>query len=466
MKLILDFIPNYTSNKHPWFLNSSESDTGNYSDYYIWRDGKNGGSEPPNNWLNFYGESAWTKDDTRNQYYLHQFLKEQPDLNLRNPEVLKEMEDILNFWLDKKVDGFRVIAAPYLVEDSSYEDEPNSDAVGTGHESLSHVHTMYTNETLELLIKWKQILEKKTSADPNYYRAMIAEASGNVDDFAKLYEYNNTKVCDMPIYKNLFIGKDMNAKDVMGAIMNVIDSKIKDEGWYSWVLDDSEHRRTAAAAESNIDVVNMIHLLLPGTPFLYYGSEIGMQNGVITEMVDILGKTFGSEQGRDPQRTPMQWNNELNAGFSSNDKTWLPVNNDYEKNNVKAQLAHGIETSHIEVVMNIAKLKSEPSIQWGEFVKIDLQSDSVFAFVRQAIGFDGYLVVVNYGPDDDVVDLSSNAPTHVPGQGTIVATTLNFDSHVRAEDFKVGTSVQLDNIHLRKGEGVVFNWPAKDIPSE
>lgn len=473
MKMVLDFIPNHTSRNHTWFMESLKGgDDNKYKDYYVWHAGKNGG--PPNNWLSLYGGSAWTKDPVRNEYYLHQFWPDQPDLNLRNPDVLKELEDILTFWLNEGVDGFNVIGAAHLFEGDIDQDEPIANVPGVASDEyayLDHIQTTFQNESFAIVARWKELLD--THPDPlGNYKFLMVDVYGTPNQTMGFFENEGLKGADLPTNSELLdLKKDCNSQCVADSVHSWI-TNIPDNRWSNWMVGSEDHSRiTTRMGESYVNAVNMLLLSLPGTPVVYYGDEIAMVDGVISasQMRDPVGIALGQDRSRDPARTPMQWTSDIYAGFSDAEP-WLPVNEDYTYKNVRAQQAHGAGLTNLEVFKNLTVLRKEPSFQWGRYEDGALSNKNIYAFVRQAEGFDGFLVAINFSPigialSDPVADFHAARPDIVPLEGTIAATTGNIP-HDRSSAYAIGTQARLDRFYIMPGEGVIIRWPADKVPKK
>lgn len=472
MKLVMDFVPNHTSRNHTWFINS-EANEEEFAAYYIWHPGKpsagGGRNDPPNNWLSVFGGSAWTWSDKRSAYYYHQFSAEQPDLNLTNPAVQNELKDVLRFWMEKGVDGFRVDAAAHLVESSNLnEDEPPSQKGGAEgeYESLSHTLTTFQPGSYELVSDWRVLLDE-VSDKTEKYRFLMVEAYGTPNETQNFYEYKGRKGADMPSNMNLInLEKDCSAHCVHDLVENWM-STMPEGRWANWVLGNHDRSRVATrVGDELVNAANMLLLTLPGTPVVYYGDEIGMVDGDISysDTRDPIGIKAGEANykkvSRDPERTPMQWSSDDFAGFTEGDKPWLPVNVDFQDRNVKSQQAHGAGMTKLEVFQSLTLLRQEPSFQWGE-LHYSVINDDIFSFVRQAKGFPGFLVAINFGIKSSTVDFRG---AKVPSEGVVAATTANFDPSF-AQDFKVGTEVPLGNLVLRPGEGVIFKWKPEALES-
>ncbi|KAJ4436648.1 hypothetical protein ANN_16779 [Periplaneta americana] len=429
LKLVMDFIPNHSSNLHKWFQRSIKKQDP-YTHYYVWADAKgfesDGKPVPPNNWMSVFGGSAWEWNEDRRQYYLHQFLKEQPDLNYANPLVLQEMKDVLRFWLDEGVDGFRMDAVAHLFEDEELRDEPineegtseDEDAI-VAYQDLDHIYTYNLPQVLEVLREFRILLDEYSNTET---KIMMTEAYMPVRNLMEYYGNKSTPIAHFP-FNFEFIElkkKNLTAESVHNVIKSWMDN-LPNGAWPNWVIGNHDNSRVATRFGSElVDAINMIILLLPGTPVTYNGEEIGMEDTAVSweETKDTFGINAGpvnyKKVSRDPERTPIQWTAGKNAGFSNANRTWLPVNPNYPKLNVEAQL--DATWSHLRVYKLLTQARKEEAVMNG---KLDVQvlDKKVLAFTRVKEGFPGYLVVVNFLDDKVTVDLTTLR--HVPEESTV-----------------------------------------------
>ncbi|MCC8392561.1 DUF3459 domain-containing protein [Paraburkholderia sp. MMS20-SJTR3] len=322
LKVLLDFVPNHSSERHPWFVQSRSSRDNPKRDWYLWRDPAPDGG-PPNNWLSRMGGSAWEWDAATGQYYYHAFLREQPDLNWRNPQVRRAMDDVLRFWLDYGVDGFRVDVLWLLIKDAWFRDNPPNPAYVAGEPEHHRQLQTYTEDQPEV-----HEIVRSMRATLNEYgeRVLIGEIYLPVAQLIQYYGANG-EGADMPFNFQLLNAR-WNAAELAATIRDY-DSALPEHAWPNWVLGNHDNPRVASrVGNAQARVAAVLLLTLRGTPTLYYGDEIGMTDGVIAahEVRDPAElRQPGSGQGRDPERTPMQWDSSLpNAGFSSG-QPWLPI---------------------------------------------------------------------------------------------------------------------------------------------
>lgn len=380
MKLIMDLVPNHTSHLHPWFAESRLSRNNSKRDWYIWSDPAiNGGV--PNNWISFFGGSAWEMDTHTGQYYLHQFTKEQPELNYRNPDVLDAMLKVMRFWLEQGVDGFRVDVIWLLVKDAEFKDEPLDEnwKGDNPHARLQHIHTANQPEVHEIISAFRSQLDKYPD------RLIMGEIDLPFPELMTYYGKNHDE-CHIPTNFSL-IHTPWTASDVGRAIRNYLHL-IPERAWPNWVLGNHDQRRLASRLGlSQAQVATVLLLTLPGTPVWYYGDELGLENGIIPENKikdpQAVNQPEKAEYwGRDPERTPMQWDSTANAGFTAiGVDPWLPVSNDYESRNVIVQTTR--EGSFLKLFKQLMKLRvNEPVFTQGGFDILHTDNADVLAYIR------------------------------------------------------------------------------------
>ena len=333
IKVILDLVPNHTSDRHPWFIESRSSRTNSKRDWYIWRDGR-ASDGLPNNWMSNFGGSAWTWDELSGQYYYHAFLKEQPDLNWRNPEVRAAMYSVMRFWLDLGVDGFRLDVLWHLMKHADFPNNPPNPAFSPGQPDINRflqVHSTDQPEIAQVVAEMRHVVD----AYPN--RVLIGEIYLPLARLVSYYGENLSGV-HLPFNFQLLF-TTWNASSV-GALIEEYERVLPSGAWPNWVLGNHDQNRIASRiGDGQARIAAMLLLTLRGTPTLYYGDELGMRDVPITaEAVrDPWEKREpGLGLGRDPQRTPMQWDTSLNAGFSDV-APWLPLADDYPQINVASE---------------------------------------------------------------------------------------------------------------------------------
>ncbi|XP_069956904.1 maltase A3 isoform X3 [Cherax quadricarinatus] len=462
LKVIMDFVPNHTSDQHEWFQKSVAREDP-YTDYYIWADSKGGTDnttrQPPNNWLSVFRGSAWEWSEERQQFYYHQFLAEQPDLNYRNSIVREEMKNVLLFWINKGVDGFRVDAIKHLfeAEDLSLDEPVAADSGITDPDDygyLNHTYTVDQPETFTVLHEWRQLLDLYTD------KVMMVEVyEDGADSVMKYYGNDTVPLADFPF--NFFLIDNLQNRsyltgETLKSTIGLWLDNMPEGKWPNWVLGNHDHGRVASRLGTDlVDALNMMILLLPGTPITYYGEEIGMEDAFISweDTKDPQGCRWGpehyQEHSRDPARTPMQWDDTNLAGFTTANTTWLPVNPNYKTLNVKAQ--RQAKASHLKLYEELTQLRKDDVFRKGHlaFPVVDAQ---IFSFIRYLEGALTYMLVINTSQKDITVNLHQHANIELPHTGTVVLRS-STDTSV---DTEPGSEVSLDKIPLVAGEGLLL----------
>ncbi|WP_114783650.1 alpha-amylase family glycosyl hydrolase [Botryobacter ruber] len=377
MKLILDLVPNHTSDQHPWFLESKSSKDNPKRDWYIWKDAKPDGS-PPNNWLSVFGGSGWEWDETTQQYYFHAFLKEQPDLNWRNPEVHEAMYDVMRYWLDKGVDGFRVDVMWHMVQDEQFRDNPpnpNYEPHMATYEQLMPVFSTDQPEVHDIVREMRRVLDSYDE------RMMIGEIYLPIHKLMTYYGSENDGA-HLP-FNFLLLSIPWNSEHIASEIA-IYEGALPDGGWPNWVLSNHDQPRiTSRVGEAQARIAAILLLTLRGTPTIYYGDEIGMRDVPIPpdEVQDPQGLNMPDlNLSRDPARTPMQWEDATNAGFSDA-KPWLRLPEYYRRKNVKVQ--QNDPYSMLTLYRRLIQLRhEEKALNVGDYVPV-YSDKQVLAFIRQ-----------------------------------------------------------------------------------
>ncbi|MDO8614465.1 MAG: alpha-amylase family glycosyl hydrolase [Dehalococcoidia bacterium] len=429
LKVLLDFVPNHTSDQHPWFTESRAAKDSPKRDWYIWKDARPDGG-PPNNWLANFGGIAWTWDETTQQYYYHAFLAEQPDLNWRHPQVQAAMMDALRFWLDRGVDGFRVDVMYHLIKDAQFRDNPpNPDYREGGHpySALLPVYSCDQPEVHDIVALMRRTLDEYED------RLLVGEIYLPIERLV-LYYGSAGDGCHLPFNFQLLL-KPWNAR-IIAAVIDQYEAALPAGGWPNWVLGNHDRPRFASkAGAAQARVGAMLLLTLRGTPTIYQGEEIGMENvPVPPEMIqDPPGKTLG--YGRDPFRTPMQWDGAPNAGFTAGNP-WLPLAGNYRAVNVAAQTDD--PASMLSLYRDLLALRqSQPALMAGAYRPVPAEGD-ILAYVRELDGA-RFLVVLNFGRQERRFALEPSL------RGNIILST-----HLDREGEATG-----DAVELRADEGVV-----------
>jgi alpha-glucosidase len=431
IRIIVDYIPNHTSDGHPWFVASRAARHNRKRDWYVWRDAAPDGG-PPNNWLSAFGGSAWEWDAPTGQYYLHTFLREQPDLNWRNPAVELEMMDVLRFWLGRGADGVRVDAVQVVVKDDGFRDNPPNpdyvEGVDDPYDALLRVHSADRPEVHALIARMRELVEGYGD------RVLIGEIYNTVDRLMAYYGDGGRGV-HFP-YNFQLIKLPWNAREIDAAVRRY-EALLPEGAWPNWVLGNHDRHRVATrVGPAQARVAAMLLLTLRGTPTVYYGDEIGMHDVEIPpdRVQDPWEKNLpGRGLGRDPERTPMQWSAEPAAGFTTGEP-WLPVADDVASNNVQAQRVDpgSMLTLH-RALLDLRR--REPALHVGGWAPVDADGD-VLAYTRSH-GGTRFLVALNLG--------GAPASLEFDGSGEVVLGT----SRERAGDGIDGT------VELRGDEGVI-----------
>ncbi|API58949.1 alpha-amylase [Tardibacter chloracetimidivorans] len=408
LKLLMDFVPNHSSDRHPWFVESRSSRASPKRDWYIWRDPAPGGG-PPNNWTSDFGGSAWEYDGPSDQYYLHAFLKEQPDLNWRNPDVRAAMLDAMRFWLDRGVDGFRIDVLWHIVKAAGLPDNPlNPDYHPTMGEKFKvlQLHSTDQPETHEIIREMRRIADSYDGGDE---RVLIGEIFLPLPRLMAYYG-NESDGVHLPFNFQL-VESDWHAEAIARFILDY-EAALPAHGWPNWVTGSHDAKRMAArVGEAQARVAAMLLLTLRGTPTLYQGDEIGI--GEVTIPPDQLKdprelREPGLGLGRDPSRTPMAWDASLNGGFSEG-TPWLPLHSDWQSRNVEAQL--GDTGSMLHLYRRLLRLRrGHPALSIGECADVRASGD-VLSYDRHHEGEHMRIILNLSGRDQPLpVDVTGFRP--------------------------------------------------------
>lgn len=403
IRIILDFVPNHTSSEHPWFIESKSSRTNPRRHWYIWRDPKPDGG-PPNNWVSSFGGPAWSFDPQTQQYYLHSFLPEQPDLNWRNPQVLEAMEDVLRFWLDRGVDGFRVDVVHKLVKDELLRDNPKpppeQEHPVYHFGGQVHLYDEDQPEVHDVIRRWRKLLDRYGE------RMMVGEVY--LFDAERLARYYGTGHDELHLAFNFrFLWSAWDAATFRHEV-ETVERLLPSGAQPTYVLSshDAPRHRTRfdhpELGDARARLAALLLLTLRGTPFLYYGEEIGMRDVPIPQerICDPVGQRFPG-LGRDPERTPMQWNAETYAGFS-NVEPWLPLGPDYTLRNVEVQQrdSHSLLSFYRQLIW---KRKRSPALLEGSYHTLT-GPENVFTYERRH-SRQTLAVALNFGSEATTVTL-------------------------------------------------------------
>ena len=355
LKVLLDFVPNHTSDRHPWFVESRSSRDNAKRDWYLWRDGGADGAVP-NNWLSEFGGSAWEFDRRSGQYYYHAFLKQQPDLNWRNPQVRHAIYEAMRFWLRRGVDGFRVDVLWHLIKDDQFRDNPANPAFVAGrppHEALLPLYTTDRPEMTEVLAEMRDVVDEFGE------RLLIGEIYLPME---RLVAYYGRDLRGVHLPFNFSLLSAPWHAGTIGKLIQEYEAALPEGGWPNWVLGNHDRPRIAGhVGREQARIAAMLLLTLRGTPTTYFGDEIGMTQVLIPpdRVRDPFQKNLpGIEAGRDGSRTPMQWDDSRYAGFSEVEP-WLPLADPTLQHPQAAQRSH-LNLSPLSPARRIAAIAKRP----------------------------------------------------------------------------------------------------------
>ncbi len=385
LRLLLDFVPNHSSDRHPWFVESRRAKDSPKRDWYIWRDpapGADGSWGPPNNWISDFGGSAWEWDEATGQYYLHAFLKQQPDLNWRNPELRAAMTDVLRFWLDRGVDGFRIDVLWHIVKAADLPDNPVNPAWGPHlgeRDRVFQLHSTDQPEAHEIAADFRRLVDAYGD------RALIGEIFLPNDRLAKWYGTPERPEVHLPF--NFALLENPWDAGTLARVIADYEASIPAWGWPNWVIGSHDAARIAAQlGELQARVAAVLLLTLRGTPTLYQGDELGI--GEVPIPPDRIRdprelREPGLGLGRDRSRTPMPWDDSPHAGFSTVEP-WLPLHADWRTRNVAAEERDPTSMLHLYRTL-LALRRAEPALAVGDIADVRAEGD-VLGYARRHAG--------------------------------------------------------------------------------
>jgi alpha-glucosidase len=393
LHIIMDLVLNHTSDQNAWFQASRSSRDNPYRDWYIWRENPKGKKYPPNNWQSIFGGKAWQYDEKTEQWYYHMFVKEQPDLNWRNPDVYKKMMDVFRFWLDKGVDGFRLDVFNEYFKDDQFRNNPTK----AGLRAFDRQKHIYDGNRPEMKSTVRDI---RAITDKYSERYVVGETF-----IASLEEA--TQFCgDNKLHANFdfsFTSSPWKAGRFYRVITSWDNLLTANDAWPNYVLNNHDVPRSATRfthgeKDDRLKVAATMLLTLRGTPYMYYGEEIGMRDIKLkrSELQDPVGIHYWPlPVGRDGCRSPMQWNETENAGFSKG-KPWLKIHPNFPKRNVAAQ------KKEPDSLFNFYKRlltirKTNPVFQKGSFMPLTYEPRKLLAYLRKYENQTA-LVVLNFSP--------------------------------------------------------------------
>jgi glycosidase len=397
LHVLLDLVPNHSSSAHPWFEESRASRDSPKRDWYVWRDGKNGG--PPNNWLAHFGGPAWTFDEATGQYYLHSFLPEQPDLNWRNPDLERAMHDVVRFWFERGVDGFRIDVVHRMAKDPALRDNPVLDPA-RGFGGQQHVHDENHPDVHGLLRGLRRLADRYSE------RAYVGEVYiMDPVEVARYYGKND----ELHLAFNFsFLNASWSA-DAFRDEFERFQKLVGRRGWPDHVLSSHDAPRHASRydhatlGEARARLAALMLLTLRGTPFLYQGEEIGMRNVPIPadRLQDPLAQRLHPKLSRDPSRTPLPWEPGPGGGFTTAEP-WLPMGDDTDTRNVTTQRTEAGSLLHLyRAALDLRR--RTPALHRGSYRR-RTAPENVYAFERRHDG-ERAVVALNFGDAPATVSL-------------------------------------------------------------
>ena len=420
IRIIMDYVINHTSDQHKWFIDSKSSKTSPYRNWYIWRDGQ-GPDRPPNNWLSTFGGSAWKFDPKTNQYYYHYFYAEQPDLNWRNPAVEKAMFDVTRWWYRRGVAGFRLDAVDTMYEDPDLRDNPILPGTNKfGDPNMLDKYNKKLPELHEALTNLRKVADEHDAV-------LIGETwTKNIDELKEYYG-GHSKELQLPM-DFLFTNVNRLSPDEFRRQIAGVDSS---GGWPVYLFSNHDIERAYnryGDGQNNDAIAKMLaglYLTLRGTPIMYYGEEIGMENNGPKSKEDVkdpIGRTgWPKEKGRDGERTPMQWNQSANAGFSSA-KPWLPLPDSYQTHNVASEEKD--PASILNFYKRLLSLRhTDPALLEGEYAPLNESDPNVLAYLRRYKN-EAVLVVLNMSSSEHKTSFDLAAKGFGGAKPSVLLTTL------------------------------------------
>jgi alpha-glucosidase len=444
IRVIVDLVPNHTSDQHPWFVESRSNRSNPKRDWYVWADAKADGS-PPNNWRSSFVRRqvpAWTFDRGTGQYYLHSFLPEQPDLNWWNPEVRRAFDGVLRFWLDRGVDGFRIDVAHRMARDPELRDNPDfgiepGDALKSWTDDRPPRDEDWP-EVHKILRGFRRVLDE--------YEARMTIGEVWILDPRRMVEYYGHGDDELDLAFNFaFLRADWSARAFREQV-ELFEGLLPAAAWPDYTLSNHDNPRAVSRYTPDSDLARgrrrariaaLMLLTLRGTPFLYQGEEIGMADGPIPpeRVVDVAG--------RDPERTPMQWDATRNGGFTTGDP-WLPVNPETASVNVASQ--RGDPDSMLGLYRSLIRIRRDsPALRRGPYRSVAGVPDDVFAYVRE-LGAERWLVALNFSGETRHVDVS-----HAVGDTAELVLCRSTDPRRTSADRRLASTFE-----LRPDEGLLI----------
>lgn len=419
IKLIADLVINHTSDEHPWFIESKSSIDSDKRDWYIWRKGKN--NKEPNNWESIFKGSAWQYEEESDEYYLHLFSKKQPDLNWENEEVREALYEMVNWWLDKGIDGFRIDAISHIKKDEGLLDMPNPDNLEYVPSFDKHSNRPGIQDFLK---------ELKINTFDKYDIMTVGEAAGVDADEAEVWVGEDDGKFNMIFqFENMDLWNDNPDKNVdwieYKRVISKWQNKLHNKGWNALYIENHDTPRVVSTLGNDKEYIYesstslaLMYFMMEGTPFIYQGQELGMTNAKfnnIEEYNDVRAKSVYEDKikngrtidealrelnasSRDNTRTPMQWDSSKNGGFTVGNP-WLKVNENYEDINVEKQLKDS--NSVLNFYKNIIKIRKENEcLIYGSYNLILEEDKNIFAYER-ILDDKKFLIITNLSNYDN-----------------------------------------------------------------
>ncbi len=459
IRVVVDFVPNHTSDRHLWFAKSRSLRDNSRRDWYVWADPKPDGTAegaPPNNWITYWGDSAWEWEEATGQYYLHSFMAQMPDLNWRNLEVEDAMLGVARFWLGRGVDGFRVDSAQQIMKDPLLRDNPPNPNAGKSaykylgpYDTQLHLHDKGHEDVHKVYRRFRKLLDEYGERDGRGRGAIGEIHVYDRPDWASHWSgYYGADLDEFHLPFNLtLVGRLWEAAGFRQAIEEM-EAMTPPGAWPNWVLGNHDEPRVASRiGREQARAAMMLLLTLRGTPTIYYGDEIGMQNvppGPPEKVRDPFEKDLpGMGLGRDPERSPMQWSAEPNAGFCPEGvEPWLPVASDYREVNVAVQAE--APYSMLSLTRRLLALRRKLlALHTGSYEPVqEGVPEDCLAYLRRHEEGSSCLVALNFSGEERELRLPD------ADKGRILVSTL-LDREGAAG---------LDLFHLRANEGCVVEF--------
>ena len=411
LRVLIDFVPNHTSDQHPWFLESRSSRSSARRDWYVWRDPRPDGS-PPNNWISVWGGPAWQWDEGTGQYYLHLFLPEMPDLNWRNPQVRRAMFDVVRFWMDRGVDGLRIDVAHVIMKHPELLDNPRNDARVRSYKTFGnwddfvHINDLGHPDVHDVYRELRTILDGYSTDE----RPRVAVGEIHIFERDQWVTYYGRDLDELHLPFNFgLLTVDWTAGTVRRSV-DELEAAVPDGAWPNYVVGNHDEPRIATrVGPRRARLVMLLLLTLRGTPTLYYGDELGMSDVEVPDdqVADPQGLRLSPELSRDPARAPLRWDGSPHGGFTApHARPWLPI--DVTVDDVATQLDD--PGSMLTLTRRLLALRRcTPALSHGAYAACEAPS-GCFVFVRSH-GDDRVVVALNFS--DAAVEVVLDGPAEV-----------------------------------------------------